>query len=190
MKPDKSIDRRVARTQRLLHEALISLILERGWNDVSVREVCERADVGRSTFYVHFGDKEELLLSGFALFRSELQRQVKTEGTKPLAFVPLLIAHVHSHRRLWRALVGKQCGPAVQKRLSELIAEMLERELAETVAPGPRRSAAVRYMAGAFLQLLVWWLDARSGLDVGELEELLCELTRAVLAQAKRGSLP
>lgn len=45
-------DRRVRKTRRLLHEALVTLILERGWDAVSVRDVCERADVGRSTFYV------------------------------------------------------------------------------------------------------------------------------------------
>lgn len=62
---ERTPDRRVQRTRRQLREALITLILERGWDAVSVRDVCEKADVGRSTFYVHFADKENLLLSGF-----------------------------------------------------------------------------------------------------------------------------
>src|SRR5262245_12636405 len=55
-------DRRVQRTRRLLHEALISLILERGYDAVSVRDVVQRAGVGRSTFYTHFSDLEEVLV--------------------------------------------------------------------------------------------------------------------------------
>ena len=72
-KPSKPNDRRVLRTRRTLREALVQLILQRGWEKVSVLEVCERADVGRSTFYTHFADKEELLLSGFDDLRQALR---------------------------------------------------------------------------------------------------------------------
>ena len=58
-------DRRIARTRRALRESLSSLVMERGWSAVSVQEICERADIGRSTFYLHYADKDELLLSGF-----------------------------------------------------------------------------------------------------------------------------
>src|SRR5690242_18297174 len=66
-------DRRIQRTRRLLHEAILELIHERGWDAITVQDVCERADVGRSTFYVHFADKEELLVSGFGQLRDHLR---------------------------------------------------------------------------------------------------------------------
>ena len=50
------VDRRVRRTQRQLRDSLVTLILERGWDAITVRDVCEHADVGRSTFYVHYAD--------------------------------------------------------------------------------------------------------------------------------------
>ena len=56
-------DRRIQRTQGLLHEALGSLIHEKSYDAISVKEILDRANVGRSTFYMHFGDKDELLLS-------------------------------------------------------------------------------------------------------------------------------
>src|SRR5512139_3251865 len=65
-------DRRVLRTRATLREALVRLILERGWDDISVQDVCDRANVGRSTFYSHFADKEELLLAGFDDLRKAL----------------------------------------------------------------------------------------------------------------------
>jgi AcrR family transcriptional regulator len=79
--PDKQTDkrdRRIERTRRTLREALIALILERGWDDISVQDVCNRADVGRSTFYTHFADKEELLVGGFDDLRKVLRGSLAT----------------------------------------------------------------------------------------------------------------
>ena len=57
-------DRRVRRTQKSLHQALIALLLEKNYDTITVQEVLDRADVGRSTFYAHFQSKDELLMSG------------------------------------------------------------------------------------------------------------------------------
>src|SRR5262245_45123225 len=54
------IDRRVARTRAMLHQALLALIMEKGYEAISVADICERADVGRSTFYAHFTGKDDL----------------------------------------------------------------------------------------------------------------------------------
>ena len=78
---DAAPDRRVLRTRRQLRTALINLILERGWDAVSVSDVCARADVGRSTFYAHFADKEELLFSGFEELHATLATLRKTDGS-------------------------------------------------------------------------------------------------------------
>ena len=61
----KTPDRRVQRTRRLLHKALMSQVLEKKYESITVQEILDVADVGRSTFYTHFQDKDELLVSGF-----------------------------------------------------------------------------------------------------------------------------
>jgi AcrR family transcriptional regulator len=66
----KPIDRRVERTRRSLLNALNELILEKGYEKVTVQDVIDRANVGRSTFYAHFEDKDQLLLSGFEPIRA------------------------------------------------------------------------------------------------------------------------
>ncbi len=63
--PGPKPDRRIQRTRQLLHEALITLILEKGYDAITVQDILERANLGRSTFYAHYQDKEALLLSGF-----------------------------------------------------------------------------------------------------------------------------
>jgi AcrR family transcriptional regulator len=174
-------DRRVARTQRLLREALLSLILERGWDAVTVQDICTRADVGRSTFYVHFADKEDLLLSGFALFQGELEQHVADAGDLPLAFLEPLIAHVRTHQPIARALVGKRSGRAAQEGLAKVIRALLEQEVARAAPAGPRRAVALRYLAGAVLEVLVWWLDARKRPTAQALEAQLRALSLPVL---------
>jgi AcrR family transcriptional regulator len=65
--------RDVQRTRRLLLNSLIDLILERGYETITVQDIIDRANVGRSTFYAHFQDKEDLLFSGFENFRTQYQ---------------------------------------------------------------------------------------------------------------------
>jgi AcrR family transcriptional regulator len=73
----KKEDRRVQRTQRLLREALVALIREKGFEALSVQEIIDRANVGRATFYAHFDNKEDLLASGFDELRASLKERQK-----------------------------------------------------------------------------------------------------------------
>jgi len=64
-------DRRIARTQQSLHWALNTLILEKGYEATTIKDIVSHANVGRSTFYAHHGGKEGLLLSGLEHLRAE-----------------------------------------------------------------------------------------------------------------------
>src|SRR5918996_3826094 len=68
----EAMDRRAARTRRALHGALMSLILRKGYEAITVQDIIDEADVGRSTFYAHYTGKEDLLRSGFQTLRAEL----------------------------------------------------------------------------------------------------------------------
>lgn len=156
-KAEKRTDRRVLRTRRLLREALVNLILERGWDAVTVLDVCHEADVGRSTFYAHFGDKEDLLVSGF----DDLHQTMRTIRGVPgeFAFVEPLIAHARENLKLFRAVVGKRSGQAVQRRFREVVMRLVESELGRSRLAEAKRSALARYIAGGFVELLTAWLD-------------------------------
>ncbi|TMA41176.1 MAG: TetR/AcrR family transcriptional regulator [Deltaproteobacteria bacterium] len=108
MRVPRSTDRRVVRTREALRDALIALMVERGWDEVGIRDVCARASVGRSTFYTHFADKEELLLSGYDDLRRMLRSVGRGDSRKPLAFTRGLFEHAHDNKRMFRALVGKR----------------------------------------------------------------------------------
>lgn len=78
--PPKPLDRRVRRTKRRLKEALLELIEERDYDGITVQDIADRADVGRSTFYSHYGSKEDLLFSGFDRWLLSLTEAAPTRG--------------------------------------------------------------------------------------------------------------
>jgi AcrR family transcriptional regulator len=169
----------------MLHEALIGLVRERGWDEITVQDVCERADVGRSTFYVHFADKEELLVSGFAGLRKQLRAQAAGAKGKPLAFTLALFQHAREFQPIYRALLGRRTAQVVYRGLLEVVIDLLNEDVADFAPAGPLRDAAVRYLAGGFWELLQIWGTQPNGSAV-EVDELFRRLTMPVLRELRK----
>jgi AcrR family transcriptional regulator len=166
-------DRRVRRTHRALREAFVELVVERGWDGFSVQDLCARADVGRSTFYLHYADKEEVLGGAFADLGRELRGQLASAGSsQPLGFSRGLLDHAHGHLRIYRALMGRRGAQVVQARMRALVAELVREDLAARLPPGPRREAASAFLAGALFELLFWSLEARPPVAAEEADGL------------------
>jgi AcrR family transcriptional regulator len=140
------LDRRVLRTRRALRDALVALLHERAWDDIAVADVCARADVGRSTFYLHFGDKEELLVGGFGELAAAIRAAVAAEPVPPGVGIPSsrrLVEHALENRRLFRALVGRRTGQVVVRHFRELVLALVQEDLARVCPEGPARTAEI-----------------------------------------------
>lgn len=161
-------DRRVRRTKKLLREALVTLTLARGWDKTSVTDVCERADVGRSTFYLHFADKEDLLLSGFDDLHHALASHPHA-GNEPFSFALALVTHAEENTRLYRALVGRKSGHAVQRRFRDTVIKVIAGELVGLGVPKADRHAVATFLGGGFAEMLLSWLDQPSREDAARL---------------------
>src|SRR5688572_18597064 len=123
----KKEDRRVQRTRKLLQEALIALVLEKGYEAVTVQDIIDRANVGRSTFYAHFLDKQQLFLSGFEQLRVFLAQQhavAARSGEHRLGFSLGMFEHVQGYLRLYRALVGNRSGAIVAEHMQQMITDL------------------------------------------------------------------
>ena len=157
-------DRRVRRTRKLLHDAFLALVLEKGYEKTTIQDILDRADVGRSTFYVHFRDKEALLTASFDGMRDQLEHQLADiDATSPVDVTlpaALLYEHAYRNQRVYRALCGRQGGALVQRYLRRLIGDLLRKHLRPHVsrADVPTEVAAEFYTSAA-LGLLVWWID-------------------------------
>jgi AcrR family transcriptional regulator len=153
------LDRRVRRTHRALHEALIALVLERGYDRLTVQDVLDRADVGRSTFYAHYRDKEALLTATFDEMRAQLQGELDAHVPgDPARPAELLFEHAHRNQRVYRALCGRRGGEVVLRHLHGMISELL-RDPLRAHDPTIPVELAVEFHASATLGLLRWWID-------------------------------
>lgn len=184
----REVDRRVHRSRQRLHEALVALILERGWDRVSVQAVCARARVGRSTFYVHFADKEDLLVGGLDHVRDELRRR-RTAGRsrQPFGFVRGMIEHADQSRRLFRAVIGKRSGLAVQRRFREVVLDLMVEDLSDQGVGTASLGSSSRFLAGALVELLIGWVDEQAAVSAGEVERTFVRLATPVVHAAARG---
>lgn len=157
-------DRRVRRTRRSLRNALVELILEKGYDRITVQDIIDRADIGRSTFYAHFTDKDDLLLSGLeefgAAFEDHLNRHFASRSD-PSPALPVF-QHSYENRDVYRALAGKRGADVLREGLRRQVTEAMTRHLGEFVPaddPALSREVAVEFMISALLGLLAWWLD-------------------------------
>lgn len=179
------VDRRVARTRKTLQHALLALMLKKGYDAITVEDICTEANVGRSTFYAHFTGKEDLKRSGIddhlRKMLIERQREGKAAGKasgESFAFALVFFEHAQSHLDLYRALVSKGGAQTTLKMMRQIVTDLVRRELAETDAPdGAPREAVVQFVVGAFMALLTWWLDGGAKLPAQRMDALFRSMT-------------
>lgn len=156
-------DRRVRRTRRLLRDALLALMRERHYDDITVQDILDRADVGRSTFYAHFYDKEDLLLTGLQEIRDLFDRRGDVERNGEGSLSLDLFRHVRQYEGTYRALAGNRAGEQVLQHVHRSIAEHLQERLERFVPAeqelSPPRDVLVAYLENTLVALLRWWLE-------------------------------
>jgi AcrR family transcriptional regulator len=159
-------DLRVRRTRKLLWEALVAEMAERPFEEISVKDICERAMVHRTTFYAHYEDKYALLEQGIRQMIEELAPQAghQAPGAYSVAQPPPYFVRVFEqaaeHQGFYRLMV---CGEG-NAQFQRLVRQSIIDVALATVAPGNERLAVAmtmhaHYMAGAVLGLLDWWLE-------------------------------
>ncbi len=159
------IDRRVRRTRDALGDALVKLMHEKALNAITVQNVLDRAHVGRSTFYTHYRDKDDLFLSDVEDFFEGMANLLSRRGEVSSRVAPVreLFAHVAEWREFHAALVASGKVHDVLQMGQGYFARAIDRRLAElrparAIASAPR-TAVAHALAGALLSLLSWWID-------------------------------
>ena len=173
------MDRRIGRTRDSLHQALLALLLEKPYDSITVQHVLDRANVGRSTFYTHFKDKEDLLVSGVDNLRVHLS--ARHERGDVIGFSLAMFEHANEFRKVYRALVLTPVWPRIRQRIQDVLADLIRREYK------PRKSKVppelfVHYAASTFMSVLTWWIDHRTGLSPAEIDELFRALVTRGMA--------
>ena len=175
----------MAKTERLLREALVSLVHEKNYDAIVVRDILERANVGRSAFYAHFRDKHELLENGIQhMLRTTPLRHragLPKRFEKALWFSGPLFEYVDEHRHADSRMDRK--GRSV---LHEHLKQSLIDEIGDDVktcvqrADGGRSrvptNVLVEYIVTTFILVLNWWVESRSPLTASEVDDVFLSM--------------
>jgi AcrR family transcriptional regulator len=162
-------------------------MIQKGYETITVQDIIDEANVGRSTFYAHYTSKGDLLISGLKNLSKNLvayQRSAAAQkGTfreRGFAFSLALFEHVQSHRKVYHAIVGRQSGTVVFSEFRTMLADLVRNELGalppSQLSDLPRK-AVVDFVVGAVMSVLTWWMGEKSGVSPGEANTILQRLT-------------
>jgi len=179
---NRKIDRRILRTRHALRAALLELVKEKSFDSLSVEEITERANLGRATFYLHYKDKEDLLLEEFReiasnrvqvlseipvlLWKSNQGQIELADDHMPLMPLLLVFEHASQNADLYRILlrgessrrIVEQIREIIVQAINEIVRTRMQPELAPRLPQVPVEMLAA-YFSGALMSTLNWWLE-------------------------------
>jgi AcrR family transcriptional regulator len=186
-------DRRVRRTRAALLDALLALMVEKGYEAVTVQDLIDRADIGRSTFYAHFTDKSDLLHEALAGLRAIIEPAPDAphpDRRRPLRFSRRMFHHVRDQQPLLTALLGHPGTNQVIAEIERMLLDIVQAEL-ETFAGSPATvhiplDLLARSVVASYLAALTWWVanDFRQTPDEMEI------LFQSIVAPGIRAAIP
>lgn len=187
-------NRRTKKTRHRLHKALLSRILEKPYESITVQEILDRADIGRSTFYTHFRGKDELLVAGFQSFKASLDAlEASSAGsfTRPheriVACSRAMFEHAREYRDVHRALNASRAEVIVHRHLRAVFVDIIGRRVESELRRARRRDACpssellTLFLVSTQVALLNWWLAARNPMSVDEIDAAYRRLVVPVL---------
>jgi AcrR family transcriptional regulator len=159
-----------------LTRALIDLVVEKRYDAVTIQDLLDRADVGRSTFYAHYRGKDDLLLRSFERMIAMLDEHMERNGpAHRVAPVRELFAHVSDFRKFHQSLSRSRVLDRQHEARVDCVSRIIERRLAARQGSSPAAvplPVKARALAGALLALLTWWLDRGQSLTPQQMETL------------------
>ncbi|MCU0499335.1 MAG: TetR/AcrR family transcriptional regulator [Anaerolineae bacterium] len=181
-------DRRIERTRQLLRDALMDLIVQRGYESVTVQDITDHANVARTTFYLHFRDKDDLLFSTMRDIYQDLM--VRMSAARPETIMGIRIdlhstadfEHVQQYADFYKIMLSEKGSMVFLMRVQALLAEMCRDQiLAPMLANGGHLTLpidlAASHLAWAMIGTFHWWLQTGmtySASDMAKMELELC----------------
>lgn len=187
-------DRRVQRTRGVLQKALIELIREREYDAITIQDIVDRANIGRTTFYLHYNSKDELFISCHEAIVSEfhfgprhpLSREELLSPEAPAGMVSAY-RHLEDGRALFYSIFQGKDSLLILRRIRDQSAREIEANLRAAFAEADsaiQLEVLANYLAGAQLALLQWWLEKRRSHGPENLAQTFHRLQRAAIRDA------
>jgi AcrR family transcriptional regulator len=180
---------RVRRTQKLLREALIELIEERGFDALTVGEITERAMVSRASFYHNYQDKYDLVEQIYAEAMQALFNAISEPAmVHSSQTFERFFEHIAKYERLYRALLGRKGSPwfVVKMRASlvDLVKEFGRLDMPTSLPLYPASDELVPdLVATLFVEAITWWLEQGRPYTTQEISRRCISLSFAIFKE-------
>lgn len=176
-------DRRSQRTNRLVSSAMTELLFEKRYEAITVQDLLDRANIGRSTFYAHYFDKEDVLASMLEQLLETLRKPL-SHGEAGEGIIPSLelfrFVYQHPHQQhfqaMWRGQAGEMFWEATRRALNRIIEQALVADRAEKGPTLMPLEVVSEYLSGAFLNLMKWWIAADMPYTPEEMDKIFQRL--------------
>jgi len=165
MSPPNKRDRRVSRTRKLLHQALHDLLTRKRYDDITVQDIIDQADVGRSTFYAHYQDKEDLAVSELLRIMDELNQAIEDSDPQDKQILPTrgLFDHITEHPEVFSGMLHDRGMEFFFDKGQQYWADRVEERLQALLPPGSEPGIPLKMIAaitaGTLVTMMRWWLD-------------------------------
>ena len=183
---DPGLDPRVRRTRRLLQEALLALIREQSFDDVTVQDITERAGLNRATFYLHYRDKDDLLTQIMKEALDVLEAQARQRENSAESAQQAIVGwfqHAAAYPELYHLVLGRSDRASFLIQVRTHIEQLMTRGEAKRhgARPGAVPAAMrLRFEASACLAVIGWWLEQRMPYSPEDMATWLWHLLESV----------
>jgi AcrR family transcriptional regulator len=157
----------------------LQLVLEKGYDAISIQDITEGADLGRGTFYLHFKDKEEIIWTMFQEMFRELEQDAHNRINRSMPQVEyygLLNIYHHAEKNgdLYRMMLGGQGSALLTARVQDLLAKIFLNDIHN--APEPQdddfnlpEEFEAQLLTGVISRLVFWWLETPNNYTAGQM---------------------
>lgn len=181
----KEEDRRIVKTRQVIQEALFSLMQEKPYNKITIQEIIDRANVGRSTFYSHYETKEDLLLCSIGQLLEMFSQyivnylEMEKESFRPLP-VAALFEHIGENSKLIKGMMKSDSSEPffnkVQANWNSSISRYLESKLPKNMEPAIPVVILTNHISSTLIHLLKWWINNKMPYTPKQMDHYFQEL--------------
>ena len=194
MEPEKK-DRRTKKTRQVLREALLTLLKNKRYEDISVQDIIERADVARSTFYVHYVDKNDLLTGSHGIFAENLGEQLTAHGAGQGATAfssRMWFYHIQAQGDILKVIAKDSAMEMAMKTLRGIIHDSVQNGMQTHMQMGKDASVPlpllVDYLADTLMTLIKFWFKDGMKYTPEQMDEMFQRLVAPGVSAVLRGA--
>lgn len=192
-------ERRRLQTRKQLIDTALQLILEKGYDAISIQDITDRADLGRGTFYIHFKDKEEVVWAAFQELFQTLEQEAHRQLDRHMPGVEYygllnIFRHGEKNRDLYRIMLGGKGSATLTARAQDFLAEAFLRDIHN--APPPAGidfkipvEIESQVLTGMISRLLFWWLETTNNYTAEQMAAMTYKILYRKNPPRKRSGL-